>query len=52
MNKMSKEYQLKMAIQLTDFVDYFIENGATKEDVKEMFNDIVDLIYVDKESLK
>ena len=52
MDKKSEEYQLQMAIQLTDFVDYFIENGATKEDVKKMFIDIVDLIYVDKESLK
>lgn len=52
MDKDSKEYQLQMAIQLTDFVDYFIENGATKEDVKKMFVEIVDLIYVDKENLK
>ena len=52
MDKMSKEYQLKMAVQITDLVDFFVENGATKEDVKNMFIEIVDLIYNDKESLK
>ena len=52
MDKKSEEYQLQMAIQLTDFVDYFISRGATKEDVKKMFVEIVDLIYVDKENLK
>jgi|21_taG_2_1085346.scaffolds.fasta_scaffold23135_6 hypothetical protein len=52
MDKKSEEYQLKMAITLTDFVDYFVSRGATKEDVKKMFVDIVDLIYEDKENLK
>ena len=52
MDKKTDEFQLKMSITLTDFVDYFISRGATKEDVKKMFVEIVDLIYVDKESLK
>jgi len=52
MDKNSEEYQLKMAIQLTDFVDYFVSRGSSKEDVKKMFFEIVDFIYEDKESLK
>ena len=52
MEKVSPEYHLEMAITLTNFVDYFIKRGATKEDVKYMFTDIVEKIYEDKESLK
>jgi hypothetical protein len=52
MEKVSPEYHLEMAVTLTNFVDYFIKRGATKEDVKKMFFEIVDFIYEDKESLK
>ena len=52
MEKVSPEYHLEMAVTLTNFVDYFIKRGATKEDVQYMFKDIVEKIYEDKESLK
>ena len=52
MKKVSSDYHFKMAITLTNFVDYFISRGATKEDVQYMFKDIVEKIYEDKESLK
>ena len=52
MEKVSPEYQLEMAVTLTNFVDYFIKRGASKEDVQYMFKDIVEKIYEDKESLK
>jgi len=52
MEKVSPEYHLEMAVTLTNFVDYFIKRGASKEDIHYMFKDIVEKIYEDKESLK
>ena len=52
MEKVSPEYHLEMAVVLTNFIDYFITRGASKKDIHNMFNDIVEKIYEDKESLK
>jgi hypothetical protein len=52
MREIPHDYHFKMAITLTNFVDYFITRGATKEDIQYMFKDIVEKIYEDKENLK
>ncbi len=52
MEKVSPDYHLDMAVTLTEFVDYFISRGATKEQVQKMFTNIIHSIYEDKESLK